>query len=125
MTVGVAVQGAWGGEDNGVGQQGEGITGTDRHSGPVPVCRGWPNRRLRRRRDVRRGGAAGVPPPTLSGGLASRELGGRCERCPGLLDLCGELPRRRQLLGSPLIVAAGGGGFGGGGNSNRRRARDR
>ncbi len=70
LAVGVAVQGAWGGEDNGVGQQGEGITGyLTVTPGQSLFAEVGQNGSYNGGATFGGGGAAGQPPPTISGGL--------------------------------------------------------
>ncbi len=100
LVVGVAVQGAWGGESNNVGQQGEGITGyLTVRPGRTVFAEVGQNGGYDGGATFGGGGAAGAPPPTLSGAngeFASAGGGRRAER-PYLLAPRGELFRRRQL----------------------------
>ena len=120
MAVGVAVQGAWGGEDNGVGQQGEGITGyLTVAPGQSLFAEVGQNGSYNGGATFGGGGAAGKPPPTISGGLGEyASSGGGASDVRACSIHAASCPGGGTSLGSRLIVAAGGGGFGGGGNGN-------
>jgi len=120
VVVGVAVQGAWGGEDNDVGQQGEGITGyLTVVPGQTLFAEVGQNGGYGGGASFGGGGAAGTPPPTISGGLGEfASAGGGASDVRTCSMNAASCPGGGSSLGSRLIVAAGGGGFGGGGNGN-------
>ena len=120
VAVGVAVQGAWGGEDNGIGQQGEGITGyLSVTPGQSLFAEVGQNGSYNGGATFGGGGAAGKPPPTVSGGLGEyASSGGGASDVRTCSIHAASCPGGGTSLHSRLIVAAGGGGFGGGGNSN-------
>jgi hypothetical protein len=120
LVVGVAVQGAWGGEDNGIGQQGQGITGYLRVApGQALFAEVGQNGSYGGGVTFGGGGAAGKPPPTISGGLGEfANSGGGASDVRTCSNYAASCAGGGTSLGSRLIVAAGGGGFGGGGNSN-------
>jgi hypothetical protein len=121
VTVGVAVQGAWGGQDNstnGVNQAGEGITGY------LSVTPGEPlyaevgqNGAYAGGATFGGGGAAGDPPPTVYGGAGEyASSGGGASDVRTCSINATSCPGGGTSLGSRLIVAAGGGGWAGSGN---------
>ncbi len=120
VAVGVAVQGAWGGEDNNVGQQGEGITGyLTVAPGQSLFAEVGQNGAYNGGATFGGGGAAGKPPPTLSGGLGEyANSGGGASDVRTCSIHAASCAGGGSSAGSRLIVAAGGGGFGGGGNGN-------
>lgn len=120
VAVGVAVQGAWGGEDNGVGQQGEGITGyLTVTPGQSLFAEVGQNGSYNGGATFGGGGAAGKPPPTISGGLGEyANSGGGASDVRACSIHAASCPGGGTSVGSRLIVAGGGGGFGGGGNGN-------
>ena len=120
LAVGVAVQGAWGGEDNGVGQQGEGVTGyLTVNPGQSLFAEVGQNGSYNGGATFGGGGASGKPPPTVSGGLGEyANSGGGASDVRGCSLHAASCFGGGTSLGSRLIVAAGGGGFGGGGNGN-------
>ncbi len=120
LVVGVAVQGAWGGESNNVGQQGEGITGyLTVRPGQTMFAEVGQNGGYDGGATFGGGGAAGAPPPTLSGANGEfASAGGGASDVRTCSIHAASCSGGGSSLGSRLIVAAGGGGFGGGGNSN-------
>ncbi|HTX10401.1 MAG TPA: hypothetical protein VME22_17390 [Solirubrobacteraceae bacterium] len=118
--LGVLVQGAWGGADNGVNENGAGVEGI------LPVSPGetlygevGQNGSYGGGATFGGGGAAGAPPPTVSGGIgefASSGGGASDVRTCSMSAL--SCPGGGTSVGSRVIVAGGGGGVGGGGNSN-------
>lgn len=119
VAVGIAVQGAWGGEDtNGPGQAGEGVTGyLSVTPGETLFAEVGQQGSYNGGATFGGGGAAGSPPPTVSGGIGEYASSGGgasdVRTCSLHATSCSD---GGASLGSRLIVAAGGGGTDGGGN---------
>jgi hypothetical protein len=122
VAVGVAVQGAWGGQDSatGINQAGEGIEGyLDVAPGQGLFGEVGQNGSYAGGATFGGGGAAGQPPPTVgtSAGVYASSGGGASDvrTCSLHAASCAG---GGTSLASRLIVAAGGGGWSGSGNGN-------
>ncbi len=125
LVVGVAAQGAWGGQSNNVGQQGAGITGyLTVTPGQTLFAEVGQNGGYDGGATFGGGGAAGAPPPVVCmsnggpcGGAYASAGGGASDvrTCSIHAASCAG---GVSSLGSRLIVGAGGGGDSGGGNAS-------
>jgi hypothetical protein len=121
VAVGVAVQGAWGGQDNstnGVNQAGEGVTGyLSVTPGELLYAEVGQNGAYAGGATFGGGGAGGDPPSTVYGGAGEYASSGGgasdVRTCSMNATSC---VGGGTSLGSRLIVAAGGGGWAGSGN---------
>ena len=119
VAVGVGVQGAWGGQNNNVGQNGEGITGYLMVTpGQSLFAEVGQNGSYHGGATFGGGGASGKPPPVLAGGTDDyASSGGGASDVRSCSLTATSCAGGGTSLGSRLIVAAGGGGYGGGGNA--------